>query len=294
MFSFVANLLKSNRLAADIVREFMPQIAIGVGGYASGPLLRAAARKGVPTLIQEQNSYAGITNKLLGKRADTICVAYENMDRYFPAGKLVFTGNPVREALVKKLDDKEEALNHFNIDNQRKVILIIGGSLGARSVNEAVLQMIPEIEKENVEVIWQTGSYYYKDIIEKLKDAVPSNLHIHEFLTRMDLAYAAADVVVSRAGAGTISELCLIGKPVILVPSPNVAEDHQTKNALALTDKKAAVMIPDNEIKARLFEEAMRLIRSPGECEELSRNIRKLARPLATQNIVDEAEKLLK
>lgn len=293
MFSFALNLIKSNRMANKIIEDFRPQIAVGVGGYASGPLLRAAARRGVPTLIQEQNSYAGITNKLLGKKAGAICVAYDNMDRYFPAEKIVFTGNPVRENMIQQPEDRVNALDYFKLSNNKKVILIVGGSLGARSVNEAVMHNMEVISASGAEFIWQTGSLYYNDIIGKLGGKVPSNIHIHEFLTRMDLAYAAADVVVSRAGAGTISELCLVGKPVILVPSPNVAEDHQTKNALALTRKGAAVMIPDAEIKEKLFAEALRLADLPGECAQLSQNIGKLARPQATQHIVDEAEKLL-
>ncbi len=293
MLSFIVGLLKSNRLAKRIVLEFKPQIAIGVGGFASGPLLRAAARKGIPTLIQEQNSYAGITNKLLGKYAKLICVAYDNMDRYFSAEKIVYTGNPVRENLIKMLDNKQEAYRFFGLQTGRKVVLIVGGSLGARSVNEAIMQNLDVISGSDVDVIWQTGAIYYREIMDKLKDNIPSSLHVHEFLTRMDLAYAAADVVISRAGAGTISELCLIAKPVILVPSPNVAEDHQTKNAQSLQEKNAAIMIPDHEIKERLIPEAIRLIHSPEESKELSDNIKKLAKPMATQNIVDEVEKLI-
>jgi len=294
MLKFVTSLLKSNRLAKKILNEFNPQIAIGVGGFASGPLLRAAAQKGIPTLIQEQNSYAGITNKLLGKKADTICVAYDKMNRYFPKEKIVFTGNPVRESLLKKMDDRNEALSYFGLKSKDKVVLIIGGSLGARSINNAMLKNVETIAKSDVQFIWQTGSIYYREIKEKMKDATPPNLHIHEFLSRMDLAYAAANVVISRAGAGTISELCLVGQSVILVPSPNVAEDHQTKNARALEEKKAAIMIPDTEIDEQLLPEAIRLINDPAECEKLSENIKTLAKPDATRHIVNEAEKLLK
>jgi UDP-N-acetylglucosamine--N-acetylmuramyl-(pentapeptide) pyrophosphoryl-undecaprenol N-acetylglucosamine transferase len=293
MLSFVVGLLKSNRLAKRIIQEFKPQIAIGVGGFASGPVLRAAAKNRIPTVLQEQNSYAGITNKLLGKNAKLICVAYDKMDRYFSAEKIVYTGNPVRENLIEKLDNKQEACQFFGLQSRKKVILIVGGSLGARSINEAMMQNLDVIAGSDTEVIWQTGSIYYRDINELLKVNAPSNLHVHEFLTRMDLAYAAADVVISRAGAGTISELCLVAKPVILVPSPNVAEDHQTKNAMSLLEKKAAIMIPDHEIKEKLIPEAIRLINSPEECKELSANIKKLAKPLATQNIVDEVEKLI-
>jgi UDP-N-acetylglucosamine--N-acetylmuramyl-(pentapeptide) pyrophosphoryl-undecaprenol N-acetylglucosamine transferase len=293
MLTFVVGLMKSNRLAKKIINQFKPQIAIGVGGFASGPLLRAAAKKGIPNLIQEQNSYAGITNKLLGKKANTICVAYEKMDRYFPKEKIVLTGNPVRENLLNQVDNIPEAIEYFGLKNPDKVILIVGGSLGARSINNALLKNISLIAKSDVEVIWQTGSIYYKEIQDKLKDAIPGNLHIHEFLTRMDLAYAAAGIVISRAGAGTISELCLVGKPAILVPSPNVAEDHQTKNAKALAEKGAAVLIPDTEIDEKLLSEAIRLINEKDVCKNLSENIIKLARPNATRHIVDEVEKLL-
>ena len=293
MLTFVVRLMKSNRLAKKIINQFKPQIAIGVGGFASGPLLRAAAKKGIPTLIQEQNSYAGITNKLLGKKAKTICVAYENMERYFPKEKIVLTGNPVRENLLNKVENKKEAIGYFGLKNLGNVILIIGGSLGARSVNNAVLKNISLIAGSDVEVIWQTGSIYFKEILDKMRDAVPANLHIHEFLSRMDLAYAVAGVVVSRAGAGTISELCLVGKPVILVPSPNVAEDHQTKNAKALAEKGAAILIPDSEIDEKLLSEAIGLIDDTEKCNSLAKNIKMLARPNATRHIVDEAEKLV-
>lgn len=293
MLTFVVCLMKSNRLAKKIINQFKPQIAIGVGGFASGPLLRAAAQKGIPTLIQEQNSYAGITNKLLAKKAKTICVAYENMERYFPAEKIELTGNPVRESLLNQIANRDEAIDYFGLKNKGKVILIVGGSLGARSINQAVLKNISVIAESDVEVIWQTGSIYYKDILDKMKDAIPANLHIHEFLSRMDLAYAAAGVVISRAGAGTISELCLVGKPVILVPSPNVAEDHQTKNARALADKDAAILVPDSAIDEKLLPEAIELINNEEACEKLSENIMKLARPHATGHIVDEVEKLI-
>ena len=293
MLTFVVRLMKSNRLAKKIINQFKPQIAIGVGGFASGPLLRAAAKKGIPTLIQEQNSYAGITNKLLGKNARTICVAYDNMDRYFPKEKIVFTGNPVRENLLKQVENKNEAIEYFRLKNPGKVMLIIGGSLGARSINNAVLKNISLIAGSDVEVIWQTGSIYYKEIQDKMKDTAPANLHIHEFLSRMDLAYAAAGVIISRAGAGTISELCLVEKPVILVPSPNVAEDHQTKNARALADKEAAILIPDSEIDEKLLPEAIRLMGDTEKTKKLSNNIKMLARPNATRHIVDEVKKLL-
>jgi UDP-N-acetylglucosamine--N-acetylmuramyl-(pentapeptide) pyrophosphoryl-undecaprenol N-acetylglucosamine transferase len=294
IFSFAWGLIKSNLKAKKLIQEFKPQVAIGVGGFASGPVLRAAARKGIPTLIQEQNSYAGITNKLLAKKADVICVAYDGMDRYFPAPKIVYTGNPVRENLLERADNRKEAVEYFGLNDHAKVVLIVGGSLGARSVNDAVMQNMEVIKGSEVEFIWQTGSVYYKDILVKLDENIPVNLHVYEFITRMDLAYAAATIVISRAGAGTISELCLIAKPAILVPSPNVAEDHQTKNALALEQEGAAVLIPDREINEKLLPEAVLLVQSPEKCRRLSENIILLAKPKATKHIVDEVEKLLR
>lgn len=293
MITFFIRLIKSNQLAFQVINQFKPQVAIGVGGFASGPLLRAAARKGIPTLIQEQNSYAGLTNKLLGKKARTICVAYEGMERYFPAGKIVLTGNPVRENLLELKADPAEAAAFFGLKNYRKVILILGGSLGARTLNRAVMANLALIAGFDGEVIWQTGSIYYQEIMAQIKDHVPANLHITEFITRMDLAYAAAGVVISRAGAGTISELCLVGKPVILVPSPNVAEDHQTKNAQALAGRGAARMVADAAAEQQLLPEAMALVNDSEACRQLSAEIRLLARPDATRQIVDEVEKLI-
>lgn len=293
IITFFIRLLKSASMARTIVKDFKPQVAIGVGGYASGPLLRAAAAKNIPTLIQEQNSYAGVTNKILGKKVKSVCVAYDKMERYFPAEKLVFTGNPVRENLLRELSPKEEAIQYFGLNPAKKVVLIVGGSLGARSINNAVLQNIEFIAQSGVDFIWQTGAIYYKKIQEELNKNTPENLHIHEFISRMDLAYSSAAVIISRAGAGTISELCLVGKPVVLVPSPNVAEDHQTKNAMALVEKEAAVIIRDNEIGEKLFPEVLRLINDEEKCIRLSEKIKILARPDATKNIVDEVEKIL-
>ncbi len=294
MITFFSHLLKSASLARKIISDFKPQIAIGVGGYASGPLLRAAAKMNIPTLIQEQNSYAGVTNKLLGLKAGSICVAYDRMDQFFPAEKIVFTGNPVRENLVEKLQNKKEALKYFGLNGQEKVILIIGGSLGAKSINNAVLINLANIEKSGVQIIWQTGAIYFDQIQNEIKDSKPANLHIHQFLSRMDLAYAVADLVISRAGAGTISELCLVGKPSVLVPSPNVSEDHQTKNAMALVGKDAALMVPDKEVNEKLFPLALQTVKDSEKCADLSEKIKKLAKPDATKNIVDEAEKLVK
>ena len=293
IFKFFINLFKSARLARNIVKEFNPQIAIGVGGYASGPLLRAAAKNGVPTLIQEQNSYAGITNKMLSKKVKAICVAYDNMERYFPKEKIVFTGNPVRENLIQNIDNKKEAAEYFNLNETDKVILIIGGSLGARSINNSVLKNIDEIAKSGVKVIWQTGAYYFENIQNELKNSKPENLQIHKFITRMDLAYSIAGLVISRAGAGTISELCLVGKPTVLIPSPNVSEDHQTKNAMALVEKNAALLVRDNEIDEKLFATAFDVVNDEERCEKLAGEIKKLAKPEATKTIVDEVEKLV-
>ena len=293
IISFFVKLFKSISMALKIVNDFKPQIAIGVGGYASAPLLWAAARKKIPTLIQEQNSYAGVTNKILGKKANTVCVAYHNMERFFPAGKITFTGNPVRENLVQNQSDKTEALAYFGLHETVKVLLITGGSLGARSINNAVLAGIDLIAKSDITVIWQTGTLYYNQILKELEERKPANLQIHQFISRMDLAYQLADVVISRAGAGTISELCLLGKPSILVPSPNVAEDHQTKNAQALVEKEAAVMIRDSEIYEILLPEAIKLINDEAKCNRLSAQIKTLAKPNATKDIVDEAEKII-
>lgn len=294
IFRFFANLLKSASMARNIVKEFNPQIAIGVGGYASGPLLRAAAKKGIPTLIQEQNSYAGITNKLLSKKVKIICVAYDNMERFFPKEKIILTGNPVRANLIQNLQNEKKALAYFELNEKDKVILIVGGSLGARSINNSVLRNTGKIAKSGVKVIWQTGAFYFDEIQNEIRGRKPGNLQIHKFISRMDLAYSVADVVISRAGAGTISELCLVGKPSVLIPSPNVSEDHQTKNAMALVDKGAALMVHDNEIDEKLFSMAFEVVNDLERCKKMSKKIKTLARPEATKTIADEVEKLLK
>jgi len=292
IFTFFKMLMQSASMAKNIVKDFNPDVAIGVGGYASGPLLRAAAKNKVPTLIQEQNSYAGITNKLLSKKVNKICVAYEKMERFFPADKIILTGNPVRENLIQQ-KDKEEALEYFGIQKDDKVILIVGGSLGARSINQSVLKNIQAIADSGVKVIWQTGAIYYDRIMEELKDSKPENLQIHKFISRMDLAYSAANLVISRAGAGTISELCLVGKASVLIPSPNVSEDHQTKNAMALVEKEAALMVRDNEINEKLFPLALEVVNDKTGCNNLEEKIKQLAKPEATKTIVDEVEKLV-
>ncbi|HZL08522.1 MAG TPA: undecaprenyldiphospho-muramoylpentapeptide beta-N-acetylglucosaminyltransferase [Prolixibacteraceae bacterium] len=287
MLVFFLKLFRSMRLANKIIDEFKPDVAIGVGGFASGPVLKAAVRKGVPAVLQEQNSYAGVTNKLLASKVNKICVAYPNMERYFPAGKIVLTGNPIRKNLIEAVVNKTEALEYFKLSAGNPVVLIIGGSLGARSVNESVMVNLELIRKSNARIIWQTGSYYYSEMQARLGADGPENLYPMEFVSRMDLAYAVADVVISRAGAGTISELCLLGKPSVLVPSPNVAEDHQTKNAMALVEKQAAVLIPDSESFEKLFNVTFSLLNDQPRLKSLSENIRKLSRPNAAKDIVD-------
>ena len=291
---FLPKLMRSLMKARKVVKEFGPDVVVGVGGYASGPVLYEAKKLGIPTVLQEQNSYAGVTNKLLGKRANKICVAYDKMERFFPAGKIVLTGNPVRRGLQFLTYGSEEANNYFGVNADSPVILVLGGSLGARTINQSMLAGLDIILKSKVQVIWQTGKYYYHDIKAKLEANPVPNIRLMEFITRMDLAYSIADVVISRAGAGTISELCLVGKPSILVPSPNVAEDHQTHNAMSLVEKEAAVLVRDSESVSNLVREAIDLVNDKNRCEILSVNIRKLATPNATEDIVDVISTLLK
>lgn len=290
---FLIRLMQSMVRARRIVRQFTPDLAIGVGGYASGPLLRAAVARKVPALIQEQNSYAGVTNKLLSKKVQRICVAYEGMERFFPSEKIILTGNPVRKNLLTNTLSKEEALSHFGIPAAARVALITGGSLGARSINNAILRNLDLVRDSDIHFIWQTGSIYYDEMVTQTESNKPENLHIYKFLDRMELAYSAADLVISRAGAGTISELCLTGKPAILIPSPNVAEDHQTRNAMALTKQQAAVMIRDKEIDEKLISETIALVSDTQKLKEMAENIKKMALPGATAQIVDEALKLI-
>lgn len=284
---------KSQRLARSIIKDFRPMAAVGVGGYASGPTLNKCAAMGIPCLIQEQNSYAGVTNKLLAKKAEKICVAYENMDRFFPAEKIIMTGNPVRQSLLETTISHEEAIKQFGLDPKKKTILIVGGSLGARTVNESVLQHLDEIENSGVQVIWQTGKYYHESILEKLKShhEMPM-LKVMDFITDMGAAYKAADLVISRAGAGSISEFCLLGTPVILVPSPNVAEDHQTKNAMALVNKDAALYVKDSEAPEKVIELAIATVKDEGKLSSLHENILKLALPNSADIIADEVIRL--
>ncbi len=283
---------KSQRMAKQIIREFKPQVAVGVGGYASGPTLNKAAAMGIPCLIQEQNSYAGVTNKLLAKKAEKICVAYEGMERFFPAEKIILTGNPVRQALLDATISREDAIKAQALDPAKKTILLVGGSLGARTINESVLQHLDLVRSSNVQFIWQTGKYYSAEIAKRLQGMEIPNLKVTDFITDMGVAYRAADLVISRAGASSISEFCLIGKPVILVPSPNVAEDHQTKNALALSTKDAAIYVKDSEAPSTLLELAVKTVNDEARLKSLSENILKLALPDSAKIIADEVIRL--
>lgn len=303
--SVLIKLLRSQRLARRIVKEFRPQVAVGVGGYASGPMLKVCAMAGIPTLIQEQNSYAGVTNKLLAKQAAKICVAYDGMERFFPAEKLILTGNPVRQALVDSRITREQAAEHFGLNPQKKTILILGGSLGARTLNRTMEAALRDIKGHpEVQFIWQTGRIY----INEVKDAittftgdtmrnvrVPSlpNLYVNDFISEMPMAYGLADLVVSRAGAGSISEFCLLGKPVILVPSPNVAEDHQTKNALSLVNKDAALYVKDADAATQLIDLALRTVTDDDRLHSLSEHIARLALPDSADRIAKEVLKLI-
>jgi UDP-N-acetylglucosamine--N-acetylmuramyl-(pentapeptide) pyrophosphoryl-undecaprenol N-acetylglucosamine transferase len=282
-FKLIGSILKSIR----IIKDFKPDAAVGVGGYASGPLLYAASFKNVPYLIQEQNSFAGITNKRLGKKAKKICVAFDGMEQFFPADKLVKTGNPVRRASVDIAGKREQGLQEFKLSPNKKTLLVIGGSLGARTLNHSVLADLEKIVEADVQLIWQTGKYYYEDVMRRLGNPHP-NIRVMAFLNSMDLAYAAADVIISRAGAGTIAELCIVGKPVILVPSPNVAEDHQTKNAQSLVQNNACEFIADKDAKEQLVSTALELLNNDMKRKSLGDNISKLALPDADEVIARE------
>lgn len=292
MIPFAISLIKSLIAARKIIKEFKPTVAAGFGGFASGPVLFWASKMNIPTLIQEQNSYAGVTNKILSKKATTICVAYENMDKFFPKDRIIFTGNPVRKTLTITKDMQAKAREFFKL-NDKPVVLVLGGSLGARSINNQILSDLQWFNQNNTQLIWQTGKLYYNEMIEKTKEQNLDNIRILQFIDRMDLAYSSADIIVSRAGAGTISELCIVGKPIILIPSPNVAEDHQTHNAKSLSDKKAALLLPDNEIK-NLTKIIGDLSDNINKRNELSANITKLARPNADTLISNEIEKIAK
>ena len=286
--------LKSKWLAKKLLREFKPDVAVGVGGYASAAALGAANSLGIPTLIQEQNSYAGLTNKNLAAKAEKICVAYEGMERFFPAEKIILTGNPVRQALLDTTISREEAIKSLGLDPSKKTILLVGGSLGARTINESMLQHLDLIKSSDVQFIWQTGKYYSAEIAERLKGQDIPNLKVTDFITDMGVAYKAADLVISRAGASSISEFCLIGKPVILVPSPNVAEDHQTKNALALSTRDAAIYVKDAEAPSTLLQLAIDTVQDAAKLKSLSENVLKLALPDSADIIAKEVIKLAK
>ncbi len=285
-FKLMDSLLKSRK----IIKQFKPNVVIGTGGFASGPLLKAAGSIGIPTVIQEQNSYPGITNKWLSGNASKICVAYENLERFFPKDKIVFTGNPVRQDLIDIKGKKKESREYFKLDQDKKVLLVLGGSLGSRRINQLIAKELVNFISQDVQVVWQCGKFYieeYKHLNEK------ENVQVTAFIDRMDLAYAAADVIISRAGASSVSELCLVGKPVIFIPSPNVAEDHQTKNAKAIVDKNGALMMKENELDTQFTSTFKRLLEGKSLQENLSENIKKMAMPNATKDIVDEIIKLI-
>jgi UDP-N-acetylglucosamine--N-acetylmuramyl-(pentapeptide) pyrophosphoryl-undecaprenol N-acetylglucosamine transferase len=287
--------LRSLKSSLNIIRNFKPDAVVGVGGYASGPLLYAASLKSIPYLIQEQNSYAGITNKYLGKKAKKICVAFDGMDAFFPAENIIKTGNPVRTQSVVIDGKLDEAAIYFDLDKTKKTILLTGGSLGAATLNNSMMAGLVQLQEAGIQVIWQTGKYYYKSIIEKFgNQSKDSGIRIFEFLNRMDLAYAMADVIISRAGAGTIAELCLVKKPVLLVPSPNVAEDHQTKNAHALVNKEAAILISDRHAESELIDQTLKLLSNESEMKLLSEKIGALALPNADEQIALEVLKIAK
>ncbi|MCR8668289.1 undecaprenyldiphospho-muramoylpentapeptide beta-N-acetylglucosaminyltransferase [Aestuariibaculum sp. M13] len=289
MFPF--KLMSSLYNARKIVKSFKPDVAIGTGGFASGPLLYMASQNGIPSLIQEQNSFPGITNKLLAKHVQKICVAYDGLERFFPADKIVKTGNPVRKSLLDINSKTEEAKKLFNLKEGKLTLLVLGGSLGARRINELIEKELDFLDTQNVQVIWQCGKLYYQQY--KIYNNTV-NVQVHEFLNNMDFAYAAADIVISRAGASSVSELCIVGKPVIFIPSPNVAEDHQTKNAMAIVDHNAAMIIKEDELEVDFKNKFSQLVASPQRQKELGENIKNIALVNATNDIVDEVEKLLK
>ena len=287
---FPVKLLSSLLKSRQIIKEFKPDVVIGTGGFASGPLLQMANSAGIPTVIQEQNSYPGITNKLLSKKANAICVAYENLERFFPKEKIVLTGNPVRQDLITIDGNRAEGLSHFNLDPNKKTILILGGSLGARRVNQLIEKELDFFASQNVQLLWQCGKLYFEEY-QKYNSA---NVQVMPFIERMDLVYAAADIVISRAGASSVSELCIVGKPVIFIPSPNVAEDHQTKNAKSVADKNGAILIRESDLDTTFESTFSDLTASDSKQNELSQNIKKLALPNATKAIVEEILKLIK
>ncbi len=283
----ISSLLKSR----TIIRDFKPNVVIGTGGFASGPLLRVAASAGIPTVIQEQNSYPGITNKWLSRKANKICVAYENLEQFFPKNKIVMTGNPVRQDLIAIKGKRQEAIDYFKLADDKKTLLILGGSLGARRINQLIAKELVNFSSQNVQIIWQCGKLYFEEYKHYNEN---KNVQVLAFIDRMDLVYAAADIVISRSGASSVSELCIVGKPVIFIPSPNVAEDHQTKNAKSIVDKNGALMIKEIELDTQFNNVFSNLLNNEKEQIELSENISKLAKTNATKDIVDEIIKLIK
>jgi UDP-N-acetylglucosamine--N-acetylmuramyl-(pentapeptide) pyrophosphoryl-undecaprenol N-acetylglucosamine transferase len=288
MFPF--KLIDSLWESRKIIKQFKPNVVIGTGGFASGPLLQMANMLNIPTVIQEQNSYPGITNKLLSKKANKICVAYENLERFFPKEKMILTGNPVRQDLIDIESKRAEAIQFFNLDANKKTLLVLGGSLGARRVNQLIEKELDNFLSQDVQVIWQCGKLYFEDYKKYNSD----NVQVLAFIDRMDLVYSAADIVISRAGASSVSELCIVGKPVVFIPSPNVAEDHQTKNAKSIVDKKGAIMLKESELDSQFSLVFEALLKDQGKQDLLSKNIKHLALPNATKQIVDEIVKLIK
>ena len=288
---FPLKLMSSLAKSFGILRSFKPDVVIGTGGFASGAVLKVASMMGTPTVIQEQNSYPGITNKLLSKKANKICVAYENLERFFPKENLILTGNPVRQDLISVAEKRNEALDYFKLDVSKKTLLVLGGSLGARRINQLIAKELDFLLSQNVQIIWQCGKLYFEEY-QHFNDK--ENVQVLSFIDRMDLVYAAADVVISRSGASSVSELCIVGKPVIFIPSPNVAEDHQTKNAKAIVDKNGALLLKESELDAQFETVFQELISNEEQQQKLSANIKQLALPNATKDIVDEIVKLIK
>ncbi|MBW6482537.1 MAG: undecaprenyldiphospho-muramoylpentapeptide beta-N-acetylglucosaminyltransferase [Vicingaceae bacterium] len=287
-FKLLASMLKANK----IIKDFKPDVVVGVGGYASGPLLKAATKRGIPALIQEQNSYPGITNKLLASKVQKICVAYQGMERFFPKDKIIITGNPVRQDIKNIAEKRTRGLEHFGLEATKKIVLVIGGSLGARTINESIEANLETFAQNNVQLLWQTGSWYAEKAAKVVEKFTSNGIKTMPFITKMDYAYAVADVVISRAGASSISELCLVGKPSVFVPSPNVAEDHQTKNAMALVNQNAAILVKDIEAKEKLVQETLLLIKDEAKQALLKENITKMAFKDSAQIIADEVVKL--
>lgn len=289
-FKIIGSMLKARK----IVKQFKPEVVVGVGGYASGPTLKAATMIGVPSMVQEQNSFPGKTNKILSKSVQKICVAYDGLERFFPKEKIVITGNPTRRDMVQIEGKEAEGYAFYDFDASKKTVLIIGGSLGARTLNESVVANLQQLKDSGIQVLWQCGKLYHEKLENELAGTDLGCIKMVQFITRMDLAYAISDVVISRAGAISVSELCLVKKPAILIPSPNVAEDHQTKNAMALVEKDAAILVKDVEAKEKMVSEVLTLLMNDQKCESLRKNIAALGKPLATESIVDELEKLKK